>query len=123
MTLPTRAAPNRGAPWTEKEERLLGTLTDQALAEKLGRTLQGVTWKRLAKGIPAFRPRARVWTAAELAKLGTIADAKLAAELGVSRKHVLQMRQRRVIAPFSGKNTPRKLRGQLKAARHRARKG
>lgn len=120
--LGTRAAHNRGAAWTEKEESLLGTMTDRALAAKLGRTLKGVTWKRLAMGIAASEPRERKWTKAEASLLGTMSDKALAAKLGCTPRCVLQTRARRGIAPFSGKNTPRKLRSKLKSARNRARR-
>jgi len=45
-----------GIPWTADEERLLGTLPDQALAERLGCSRQRVNERRRKLGIPPFRP-------------------------------------------------------------------
>lgn len=105
--LSTRAAPNRGTPWTEKEESLLGTATDRELAAKLGRTASGVMAKRLALGIAAHESRARIWSKHELKLLGKMPDEMLARLLSVSRKHVFEMRERRGIKPF-GKTRPDK---------------
>lgn len=40
-----------GTPWTEEEEALVGTDTDGAIAEQLGRTPMAVRNKRRALGI------------------------------------------------------------------------
>lgn len=104
----TRRPSRSGRPWTEAEERQLGSLPDAELALKLGRTYSGVVWKRLALGVPAFRPRARTWSPREKKLLGTMTDKALAARLGVSRKHVVAVRMRLGVAPFSEKNSPKK---------------
>ncbi len=99
-----------GQTWTEDEEALLGTMTDAALAKKIGRTLGAVTMKRMAMDVAAFEPRVYTWTKAELKLLGTVSDQDLAKRLGVSRQHVLQMRQRHGVGAFSPANTPKRFR-------------
>ena len=96
--------------WTAREEALLGTLTDRALAARLKRTLTAVTAKRIKLGIAPSQPHTRTWSKAELRKLGKISDARLAARLGISRKHVLETRRRLGIAASSPANTPKKFR-------------
>jgi hypothetical protein len=41
--------------WTATEEALVGTLTDDALAAKLGRTEVAIALKRRALGIPPYK--------------------------------------------------------------------
>ena len=42
--------------WTPKQERLLGTAPDRAIARRLKRTVGSVTSRRSALRIPAWRP-------------------------------------------------------------------
>src|SRR5687768_2330222 len=45
--------------WTEKEERLLGTASDQVVARKIKRTVAAVRQRRMIRGIrlrPPWRP-------------------------------------------------------------------
>src|SRR5687768_15576548 len=73
---PDLAPPRRGAPWTEEEKRLLGTLPDGMLARRMERTFYGVKARRHTK----FRkPRLpQPWTAKEDKRLGTTSDAEIA---------------------------------------------
>ncbi len=42
-------------PWTPREDRLLGTLSDRRLAKKLGRTVKSVEQRRSRLGIAPHR--------------------------------------------------------------------
>lgn len=96
--------------WTKREIARLGTVSDRALAQRLGRTRKAVEAQRRQLGIAPHVPHARVWTKRELALLGTMPDAVLAARLGCSRKHVLETRQRLGVKTATPRNTPRKFR-------------
>jgi hypothetical protein len=76
----------KDAGWTAEQRQLLGTLPDDELAARTGRTVSAVGQARRRAGI--FRG----WTAAELATLGTIPDAELAAKLGRSAAAVRHKR-------------------------------
>lgn len=82
-----------GTPWTEEEEALVGTDTDGAIAEQLGRTPMAVRNKRRAMGIAPFREYRHEWTDDELALLGAMSDAVVAEMLGLTRLTVLKKRQ------------------------------
>ena len=69
-------------PWTEEEERLLGTCLDEDLAQILGRTLTAVIARRNIRKIPPLDPKWRAWTSEEDALLGTDEDQKIARRLG-----------------------------------------
>jgi hypothetical protein len=43
---PTSAARRRGAAWTPDEIALVGALPDEEVAERTGRTLEAIRWKR-----------------------------------------------------------------------------
>ena len=96
--------------WTEREEALLGTDTDAAIAAKLGRTPKAIEAHRRKLGIAAHRPHKRRWIKRELRLLGTMSDAALAERLGCSRRHVMLTRRAAKIKPFSPRNRPRKFR-------------
>ena len=49
--------PGGGPDWTADELALLGTGTDRAVAEKIGRTWTAVAQKRAALKVPRFRTR------------------------------------------------------------------
>lgn len=104
----TRARKARGiadfapvaGPWPEKWLKLLGTATDQAVADKINSgsqsrkvTIHSVRSMRMSRDIPAQVPRAYIWTADEDVLLGTAADSVIAAQLGCSRRCVLMRRQ------------------------------
>ena len=92
-----------GRPWTPKELRLLGTMPDDELAERIGRTAKAVRQMRTGRGIPSAEDRRRrehqdrAWTAAELALLGTIPDDELASRIGRTESAVRVMRGKRGI--------------------------
>jgi hypothetical protein len=46
-----------GPLWTEEQVRLLGTMTDEDLAVKIGRSPNAVRLRRTRFGIPTFRGR------------------------------------------------------------------
>ncbi|MEM6331597.1 MAG: hypothetical protein AAF790_15300 [Planctomycetota bacterium] len=86
--------------WTDEEKALLGTDTDAAIGEKIGRNQHAVTVQRTKLGIPAFQTRTYEWSAKEDARLGMASDAAIADELGVSRPTVLKRRQALGIPSF-----------------------
>jgi len=73
---PELAPRRRGARWTEKEKRLVGTLPDGMLARRFQRTFYGIRVRRRLKHRKPRLPRA--WTRKEEARLGTTSDAELA---------------------------------------------
>jgi len=99
-------------PWTDRQERLLGTATDAAIAAKFGRSRKAVETKRRKRGIPGHVPHTRAWTKREIKLLGTMSDAAVARRLGCCSNHVLKTRRRLGVPPFSPHNTPRKFRGK-----------
>ncbi len=67
-----------GTAWAADEERLLGTVSDQDLARRLGRSLRAISLRRRKLRIPKFHSQRRPWTQAEDALLGTMSDRKFA---------------------------------------------
>ena len=82
-----------GILWTADEDRLLGTMPDHVLAQRLGCSHQKVTARRHKLGIPPFRPARRPWSRAEDELLGTMPDKRLARKLNRS---VLAVAERRL---------------------------
>jgi hypothetical protein len=76
--------------WTAEELTVLGTMPDEDVAAKLGRTATGVRVKRWKCGIP--NPAGSLWNAEEIALLGTLPDREVAKRLGRSLGAVLQKR-------------------------------
>lgn len=96
---------NHAAPWTEKDERLLGTMTDRTLAAKLGRTYEAVQRQRRKLGIAPHVAHTRTFTAQELRVLHSeIKDVAKARQLGVSRVRIVQIRAKLGIAAAPAKN-------------------
>ncbi len=79
--------------WTEEQIALIGTDTDQAIAQTLGLPRYSITWKRYQLGIPSFIPAFQRWTEAEIRMLGTATDSEVARSLGKSAKAVRLKRQ------------------------------
>lgn len=100
------AANQHSNAWTEKEEALLGTMTDVEVAEKIGRTKTAVTQHRLKMEVAAFSPRSYSWRENDLALLGMMSDIKLAEKLGVSRKFIIGERKKRGIRAFHHELSP-----------------
>jgi hypothetical protein len=76
--------PNRWAEdgWKPKELALLGTLPDEELARRLGRSLIAVSTKRRRLGIASASPRPRNWTNAEDKAVRTLTPVEAAAATG-----------------------------------------
>jgi hypothetical protein len=62
---------------TADEDRLLGTMTDRNVAQRLGRSRQAVAERRRKLRIPPFQPHRRPWSRLEEELLGTMPDARL----------------------------------------------
>lgn len=68
--------------WTAKEEKLLGTASDEVVGARLNRTALAVRARRNLLGIPSYqRCYIRVWTPEEDRLLGTKTDREIAALL------------------------------------------
>jgi hypothetical protein len=81
---------DHGPRWTPAEVALLGTMPDEEVAARTGKTPGAVRQKREELGIP--NPAANTWTAEDIALLGTLPDEAVAARLGRSRTAVTQKR-------------------------------
>jgi hypothetical protein len=84
----------------------LGTVPDEELAQRTGRSVGAVRQKR---GSWASRtPAGNRWRAEEVALLGTLSDRKVARRLGRSLQSVTQKRIKLGIAnPFDGRRRDR----------------
>lgn len=87
--------------WSEADVANLGTMTDTALATKMGISMPTVRRERLRRGIAAFKPHPMVipWTAEDLALLGTMTDEALAHLTGRKTTAVQQKRLSLGISP------------------------
>lgn len=84
-----------GRPWTDKEVRLLGSMTDRQLAKKLGRSEHAVCVKRHELGVQPFYRRRYFRLPKRLEKqLGKMSDSQLAALAGCTRMHIYRLRRR-----------------------------
>ena len=72
--------------WATDEINLLGTMTDSALAQRIGRSRKAVEHMRLSLEIPAFTPHQRKWSKREVAMLGVLPDGVIAKKLKISRQ-------------------------------------
>lgn len=87
--------------WTTEHDGLLGTDSDSAIAEKLGRSVDAVRSRRCALGIPVHEHTgSRPWTPAEEKLLGTKPDDEIAATLGRGARGVQIHRQSLGIPAF-----------------------
>lgn len=66
--------------WKASEDALLGTDTDREIGQRLGRPAGTVATRRIALGIPAFRPLV-TWKSEEDALLGTATDREIGIRL------------------------------------------
>ena len=79
--------------------KLLGTMTDAAVGQLLGRPRTGVQRKRAELGIdPVGGPPQHAWTKAEIALLGRLPDGQLGLRIGLSRSTVMKKRRELGIA-------------------------
>jgi hypothetical protein len=104
-TDPKASLPRPGRqPWTSAEDKLLGTLKDVDLAQRLGRPLEAVKQRRRQLAIAPFCPAyLRRWTEAEERLLGTLPDARLAQKLKRSVETVRTRRAHKGIPVFNPK--------------------
>jgi hypothetical protein len=79
------------AKWPREALALLGTMSDEQVAKRLGTHRGCVSVKRYALGIPRFNPPYQ-WTRKTLALLGRKPDGELARELGVTTRIVEKKR-------------------------------
>lgn len=103
--------------WQTDEINLLGTMTDSALAKRIGRSRKAVETMRLSLEIPAHTAHQRKWSKREVAMLGVLPDGAIAKKLKISRRCVLMERKRRGIATARPNSTPKKFRKQLATTR------
>jgi DNA-binding CsgD family transcriptional regulator len=106
LGIPPSQPPRRkyaGFKWTRKALRLLGSMSDKKVAQRLGLSPAPVTRKRQALGIAPWGspPRLVEWTAEMLGLLGTVRDSEFARRFGVSENSVLEKRQTLGIDPYS----------------------
>jgi len=92
--------------YTPEEEKLMGTVPDEKLAEVLGRTRLAVQARRIQLKIPKFDARLHQWTPGEDALLGTMRDGELAARLGLSLNAVAHRRRRLGIPVYFAHRRP-----------------
>ena len=88
-------------PWTTAEDKLLGTMKDRDLAQRLGRPLEAVRERRRRLSIAHYYPDyRRLWTPAEEQLLGTMPDERLARRLKRSVETVRTRRAHKGIPVF-----------------------
>jgi hypothetical protein len=85
------------------EDRLLGTMPDRLLAERLGCSRQAIVERRRKLRIPPFHPHRRPWSRAEEELLGTMPDKRLARRLNRSAEGVAARRAAKGIPIFNPK--------------------
>lgn len=90
-------------------QRLLGKVSDRALADRVGVHWTTVSKERRRRGIKPFRAArpAFEWTDRALALLGTASDAAVAAELGLSTQMVFTKRRLLGIPAFHAVPRPK----------------
>jgi hypothetical protein len=92
--------------WTAEELAFLGTMPDEDVAAKIGRTATGVRVKRSRCQIP--NPIGTWWSAQEVAFLGTLPDHEVARRTGRTLGAVFQQRIKLGIANrFDGRKGKR----------------
>lgn len=81
-------------PWLESDLADLGKMTDEALAGRIGISMQTVRRERLRRGIGAFKPHPefKPWSPEELALLGSMTDEALGRQTGRATTAVQQRR-------------------------------
>jgi hypothetical protein len=93
--------PGSGPLWAPEEIALLGTMPDEQVAGRMGRTVGAVRQKREELRIP--NPASNRWTAEGIALLGTLPDREVARRLGRPLPSVTQKRIKLDIGnPFGG---------------------
>jgi hypothetical protein len=96
----------QGPLWTPEDVALLGTVPDDEVAQRTGRTAGAVRQKREELGIP--NPAGNRWRPEDIALLGTLPDAEVARQLGRAIQSVTQKRIKLGIANrFGGRKRAR----------------
>jgi hypothetical protein len=87
--------------WTPQALALLGKASDRAVARRLGISATTVFHKRLALGIPSYKPPPKriTWTAEMLGRLGRVPDVEIAACFGIGKDSVAFKREELGIPP------------------------
>ena len=93
--------------WTPEEVVSLGTMRDEKLARKIGRTVGAVHAQRNNRGIPCFNSKLYLWRPEDDKILGTRPDDQVAALLGRSTYAVAQRRRLKRIAIFHAREKKR----------------
>lgn len=83
-----------GLRWRPQEDQLLGTMSDEALASKLGRAVQAVSGRRHRLGISLAKPQVKSWNDEEVRLLGKLTDKEVSELTGRSRMGVALMRRK-----------------------------
>jgi hypothetical protein len=78
-------------PWLPEDDALLGTISDQEVARRLGRSATSVKARRARQGIASCR---HWWTPGQDVLLGKFPDEELARRLGRTTEAVLARRER-----------------------------
>lgn len=101
-------AGRKSYPWTPEELALLGTMSDQDVANKLDISYGTVQRKRKELGIPAMdSSRERIdWTEEKIALLGTAPDWVVAEKLGIHKLTVLHKRHELGIVAYGKYSKP-----------------
>ena len=86
--------------WTAELERLLGTMPDETLAQRLGCSHQRISDRRRKLRIPSFGPARRRWSRVEDELLGTMPDKQFARKFNRPVGAVLQRRLTKHIPVF-----------------------
>ncbi len=97
--------------WNERAIALLGTMSDERVASRLGITDTAVQQKRVSLGIPAFgrsRERTkRVWTQQEVQWLGVESDSEISRRIGIDPS-VVAAKRRELNIPLANGRTERR---------------
>ena len=67
-------APFHRRPWSRREEELLGTMRDEKLARRLGRSVGSVAWRRAVRGIRICDPKKHHWRLRSNGGMGRMGD-------------------------------------------------
>lgn len=83
-----------GLRWNPQEDRLLGAMSDEALALKLGRSVEAVSMRRARLQISLAKPLVKSWDDEEVRLLGRLTDKEVSELTGRSRMGVAIMRRK-----------------------------
>jgi hypothetical protein len=89
-------------PWAKEEDALLGTMRDEELAKRLGRSVMGIALRRQHAKVAKFGRVRTYWSVKEDRLLGTAPDEEIAKRLGRSQKSVTSRRFRLGIEKYGG---------------------